>query len=297
MVDETEGLEPSREPDEAQPSAEQSAEQPSLPPEEGQDPAQESAAPESDDEGGKPRSEKRIAQLTARARRAERKAEYLESQLYKGQRQAPAEPEPETPEPEPTPPAVKDFDGDLERFAEAQTQYVKDLRAYDRKQAELAQERQQRQAEQDRRRAEMSEAEQRQVSMLERGMDSHEDYEDVVFDPSLPISNEMLEAASDLENGEEVLYRLGQNPAEAARISKLTGRKVVIEMTKLASAPGETPKPRKGAGTPPPTPPNPARGKGDRPDSGTPEGAKDMDEYARRYYASLKERGIAPHSG
>ena len=97
----------------------------------------------------------------------------------------------------------------------------------------------------------------------------------------------MLDVAAKLPNGHEVLYKLGKNPAEAARIHAMSNEEIAIEMTKLSVA--QQPAPKRSSNAPPP--PNPAKGSGDRPgDEGTPETAPTMEEYAKRYRAQIAKR-------
>jgi hypothetical protein len=94
--------------------------------------------------------------------------------------------------------------------------------------------------------------------MLQGGQGRYEDFELVVYDPELKISTQMLDIATDMENGADVLYALGQKPKDAARIAGMRGQQAVIAMAQFAANIGSTPK---GSGAPPP--PKPAKGGGD----------------------------------
>jgi len=48
-----------------------------------------------------------------------------------------------------------------------------------------------------------------------------DDYYEVAYDPTLPVSQTMAQAIRGMEQGPEVLYFLGKNPERAGRISKL----------------------------------------------------------------------------
>jgi hypothetical protein len=50
----------------------------------------------------------------------------------------------------------------------------------------------------------------------------YDDFEQVAYNPNLPITNVMAEAIQSSDIGPEVAYFLGTNPKEAERISKLT---------------------------------------------------------------------------
>lgn len=271
MNEAIEELDSSREPDETQKQSEEKA---TLPTEDGIEAAEESAG-EPTEEPSKPRreKEKRISQLTARAHRAEERAEYWRDQALRAQIK-PAQAE--QPEPEPKAPKLTDFKGDLEKFAEAQNQYVKDIRDYDRKQLQKAEERKRTEAEAREKQTKLSERDRQYLTMFDQGREKHEDYDEVVFDESLSLSQEVLDVTTDLENGSDVLYALAQSPKELARISGLTGHRVALEIAKFANSM----KPSKGSAAPPP--PKPARGAGDSPNQGELRDDLPTDEWIRR---------------
>lgn len=235
-------------------------------------PAQETA--EQDSEKPKPKGndpEKRIGQYRARLTRAEERAEYWRDQALRAQQPKAAE----KPDPEPAPPKLSDFKGNLEQFAEAQTKYVKDIRDYDRRQAQKAEERRRAESESREKQAKLSEREQQYMSMFDHGRGKHEDFDDVVFDESLHLSQEVLDVATDLENGADILYALAQKPKELARLSKMSERQVAMEMAKMTAKPVS-----RGSGAPPP--PKPAKGAGDSADSGELRDDLSTDEWIRR---------------
>jgi hypothetical protein len=49
-----------------------------------------------------------------------------------------------------------------------------------------------------------------------------DDFQEVAFDPSLPVSDAMRDVILDSDKGPELLYHLGHNRAEAARIASLS---------------------------------------------------------------------------
>lgn len=70
------------------------------------------------------------------------------------------------------------------------------------------------------------------------------DFAEVAQNPDLPVTPVMGEAILDSELGPKILYHLGQNPTEAARIAKLSPVAQVREITKLeAMLSPETAKP------------------------------------------------------
>lgn len=71
--------------------------------------------------------------------------------------------------------------------------------------------------------------------------DKHEDFDDVVYNPALPITDHMAFAIQHSEVGPELAYHLGSHPDETARIARLHPLAQAKELgkleAKLASAP------------------------------------------------------------
>jgi len=72
------------------------------------------------------------------------------------------------------------------------------------------------------------EAEAQQAALLEsykdreeEARDRYEDFEQVAYNPSLPVTDVMAQAIQASDIGPEVIYYLGSNPKEASRISRL----------------------------------------------------------------------------
>jgi len=55
----------------------------------------------------------------------------------------------------------------------------------------------------------------------EEARDKYEDFEQVAYNPSLPVTDYMAQAIQASDIGPEVIYWLGSNPKEAGRISRL----------------------------------------------------------------------------
>jgi hypothetical protein len=73
------------------------------------------------------------------------------------------------------------------------------------------------------------EAEAQQAAILdsykdreEEARDRYEDFEQVAYNPNLPVTDIMAQAIQSSDIGPEVIYWLGSNPKEAARISRLS---------------------------------------------------------------------------
>lgn len=75
--------------------------------------------------------------------------------------------------------------------------------------------------------------------------DRYADFDAVVSNPSLPITDDMAAVIFDSDRGPEVAYHLGKNPAEAARIARLSPVAQAKELGRLEerlSAPRALPK-------------------------------------------------------
>ena len=66
-----------------------------------------------------------------------------------------------------------------------------------------------------------------------KGRDKYDDYESVVFDKDLTLTQEMVETIIQSDIAEEIFYYLGQNPDIAAELSEMTPFKAAKEIGKL----------------------------------------------------------------
>jgi hypothetical protein len=71
---------------------------------------------------------------------------------------------------------------------------------------------------------------------LDNASDKYDDFDDVVRHPNVPYTEAMRDAALIIDNPEDVLYKLGKNPEELSRISKLHPLDQAREMYKLSVA-------------------------------------------------------------
>lgn len=75
------------------------------------------------------------------------------------------------------------------------------------------------------------------ATLAVEGPAQYGDFQEVVTDPTLPITIEMVDAVREMDNDNvtpaDMLYYLGKNPAEAARLSRLSTIQVTREMMKL----------------------------------------------------------------
>lgn len=94
--------------------------------------------------------------------------------------------------------------------------------------------------------------------------DKYADFDQVAYNPQLPITNEMAEAIRSSELGPDIAYFLGKNADECARIARLTPFLQAKELgkleAKLQAAPVATP--RTSSAPEPITPVTPSGGKG-----------------------------------
>lgn len=163
-------------------------------------------------------------------------------------------------------------DGDVEQFLEALTDWKLESRTKETREQSGAQEQQR----ENRERAEFV-----QTSLLKPGAKKYgPEFESVVTNEDLPISNAMAGAIAQLENGIDVWYHLATHEDEAHRIAGLSDVKQLWEMRKLADTLAAPPKPTQ---TPPPIVPGGSR-------SGVSKDWNEMStaEHAKAYHARKK---------
>jgi len=167
--------------------------------------------------------EKRIGKLTKKFRSAERDRDYqrtkrlaAEEELRKLKRTIPTEGKP----------VAEDFE-DTSDYLEALTDW-KVKEALRVQQIDVS--------------TETDEAKDKQViddieeeieSIANRGRDKYEDYDTLVFDKNLILTENMIEAILLSEIADEILYHLGQHPDKAAMFGELSAIKVAREIGKL----------------------------------------------------------------
>lgn len=176
------------------------------------------------DEKPKSSYQKRIDEITALRREAEkREADAQRDRDYWREQALKNEPKKEEPESKPEgKPKLDDFSS-YEEYTEALTDWKVtealkgQTEAQKRAQAE----------------AEKQAVVQTYRSRADSFAATHPDFDSVVTNPRLPISEAMAEAAFTSEKGPELLYFLGTNPEEAARISQLSPYQAAMEMGRL----------------------------------------------------------------
>ncbi len=174
-------------------------------------------------------------------------------------------------------PELKNFP-DYESWVEA----VADWRADQKIEARIKAE-----SERHRAQSERAQSEERrayfQERVVDRGNSLYEDFEDVALSPDLPMTEQMVETMAESEHGAVVAYFLGQHPAEAARIAKLSKPAQVREVDKLIATLTKPAEPTK---APEPIKPN----KGDGSASDTLESAAARGDYDR--FVKIRNRQL-----
>ena len=87
----------------------------------------------------------------------------------------------------------------------------------------------------------------------------YEDFEQVAYNPKLPITNVMAEAIQHSDIGPDVAYFLGSNPKEAERISRLSPYAQAKEIGRLEAKLADSPPVKKTSSAPTPITPVTAR--------------------------------------
>ena len=88
----------------------------------------------------------------------------------------------------------------------------------------------------------------------------YEDFEQVAYNPKLPITNVMAETIQASDNGPDIAYYLGTNPKEADRISRLAPFLQAKEIGKLEAKVASEPVTKRTSSAPAPISPVTARG-------------------------------------
>jgi len=88
----------------------------------------------------------------------------------------------------------------------------------------------------------------------------YEDFEQVAYNPKLPITDVMAQTIQAAENGPDIAYYLGTNPKEADRIARLTPFLQAKEIGKLEAKVASEPVTKRTSSAPAPISPVTARG-------------------------------------
>jgi len=96
----------------------------------------------------------------------------------------------------------------------------------------------------------------------EEARGKYDDFEQVAYNPKLPITNVMAETIQSSEIGPELAYYLGSNPKEADRISRMTSLSQAKEIGKIEAKLASNPPVKKTTSAPAPISPVTARSSG-----------------------------------
>lgn len=96
----------------------------------------------------------------------------------------------------------------------------------------------------------------------EEARNKYDDFEQVAYNPKLPITNEMAQTIQSSDVGPDMAYYLGSNPKEAERISRLSPLQQAKELGKIEAKLAESPVVKKTSSAPAPIAPITARSTG-----------------------------------
>lgn len=96
----------------------------------------------------------------------------------------------------------------------------------------------------------------------EAALEKYDDFERVAYNPSLPVTDSMALAIQASEQGPDVLYWLGSNPKEAAKIANLPPILQAKEIGKIEATLAANPPAKKMSGAPAPIKPVTPTGNG-----------------------------------
>ena len=221
---------------------EQAAQQPETAPENQTDVDTTAQAKEDEDEHRVPKGvQKRIDRLTQEKYRLRAELDFLRSQQPQQ-----AQPAQQAQQPSQAP-KLEQYNS-IEEYLDALADH-KASQKFDH----LAKEREAKES-QTRQQQEVAKLHESYTKQTEQARHAYSDFDDVVQDPDLPISQAMAEAIMRSANGADVAYYLGKNPAEAARLANLDPFSAAVEIGRIAAT-VVRPQPRKASSAPPPIQP------------------------------------------
>lgn len=227
---------------------EQAVQQPETAPEQQTNVDTTEQANQDDDDHRVPKGvQKRIDRLTQEKYRLRAELEFLRSQQPQPQQAQPAQ---QAQQPSQAP-KLEQYNS-IEEYLDALADH-KASQKFDH----LAKEREAKES-QTRQQKEVEKLHEGYTKQTEQARKAYEDFDDVVQDPDLPISQAMAEAIMRSSNGADVAYYLGKNPDQAARIASLDPFSAAVEIGRIAAT-VVRPQPRKTSNAPPPIQPVGAR--------------------------------------
>ena len=225
---------------------EQAVQQPETAPENQTDVDTTAQAKEDEDEHRVPKGvQKRIDRLTQEKYRLRAELDFLRSQQPQQ-----AQPAQQAQQPSQAP-KLEQYNS-IEEYLDALADH-KASQKFDH----LAKEREAKES-QTRQQQEVAKLHESYTKQTEQARQAYGDFDDVVQDPDLPISQAMAESIMRSTNGADVAYYLGKNPDQAARIASLDPFSAAVEIGRIAAT-VVRPQPRKTSNAPPPIQPVGAR--------------------------------------
>jgi hypothetical protein len=188
--------------------------------------------------------QKRLDELTRNWREEQRRAQKLEQMLEQ------VISRPQEQKPEPSAPPQPQGEPKLDQY-QTYEEYVSALADYkaDQKIRQFEESIKQRE-QQSQQQAKLGEFQAR----LQAAKTEMPDFDEVALNPSLPVSDSMAELIREMDDGPKVLYALGQNPNEAARIASLPPTLAAVELGRFAVK-ASLPQPKTVTNAPPPVNP------------------------------------------
>lgn len=206
--------------------------------------AQETDSPPEPAEPKRSRAEERITGLVGDVHALKQAAEYWRVRALDNL-------EPSKPAVQPVSrPTLEDSDHDQERFATAMTDWAVD-QATSAAKTQVDETLRLRAAED-----EQATIKAQWQDKSEEFAEKHADFHDVIANPTIPISKDMADVFMESDMGPAIAYHFGKNPDIAARISRMTPRKMALAIGRLERD-LTSPKPQP---TRAPTPPTPVGG-------------------------------------
>ena len=178
------------------------------------------------------RRDKRIDQLTGKNYALTEDRDYWRNEALKKQ-----EPEKvETPVEAPVTPKLADFDHDMEAYAEALGEYTQKSVEFAKGQAvteiqDSATQATEKKSEQDQQDARIEAFTEKQSEFAKE----HEDFNEIVGNPTLHITQRMTDVILEMENGPAVIYELGLHPEVAHSIAQKNPVSIALELAKIES--------------------------------------------------------------
>lgn len=256
-----------------------------------------SADPNADDAGADPDApkgrggfQKRISELTAARREADRDRDYWRDMAMRVHAQPPQPQKPEGPTPLPADlaarigpsPRPEDFPA-----GEYDPKYIAAMARHDLLSEAAREAVTQREAANSRaaqeRTARISTAWQDKAA---KAAAQYPDFADVVMAPDVPVTDDMAEIMADLDGGAHVAYWLGKNPAEARRIASLSPKRQAAELGRIEVR-LETQRKSAAVSTAPPPPKTLTGQGGTSPDWRN----ASMDQFAKGYARDVLRKG------